>query len=193
MATISGLHNFPFRSLEELSLAFNQGKAEPVVPVDFSREWATRSPQSSVKLPVSFCFGMTFIAVIGMIIFSIYSQQIRWFHVFGVAGGALTIFTPMSKSTFGKWPRKLVIYLTFGLTVYFFISGKNHFGYLFLLSIAILFFYEFTYFLALREIVAKILSDEDLLSTLWEKGIMCVRFTDGRICNVKGMLNTTIP
>lgn len=183
MTDLTHLQNFPFKTLENLSTAFNEGKAEPIVPRDYARKWATHSPESSIRKMTSLFFAMPFLIIIGMIILANKSDAIRWYHVLSTSIASLIIFNPMASMTLGGL-RKLIIYATLGFTAYLFIVGKNDFGFLLLYSLGMLFFYELTYFSALKELVAKILTNEQLLKDLWEKKIVSIRFVDGKIISI---------
>ena len=165
--------------MEELSFAFNKGIAEPVIPKDFARDWAIKNESSSVKGMVKFCFMMPFFLAIGIIILAYKNESIQWYDALISLIVSLIIFHPMASENFGII-RKLIIYFAIGLCIYCFVKSNLAFGILTFLSLTILFFLEFTYFLSLKEIVKRILIDEDLISKLWDKSIMAIRYTDGK-------------
>jgi hypothetical protein len=181
MDSIKNLSGFPFSSMQELADAFHKGKAEPIVPIDFARNWASSHPKSRIRYIVPILFFMPFIILIFMIVFSNWSDTIKWYHVLGVAFVSMNFFTPMANLTLGKAFRSMLISAAILATVYFFWSGSKDLGILFLLSLGIWIFYEVTYLLSLKELVSWLLEDKSLVELLWERKIMSIRFTDGKV------------
>jgi len=188
MLSLSHLQNFPFDTMEELSLAFNKGTAEPVIPKDFAREWSMKNESSSIQGVTKFCFSMPFLLAIGMIVFSYLSENIKWYDTVIALIISLIIFHPMASKNFGIF-RKLLIYFTIGLCIYFFVKSNQDFGILTFLSLVMLFFFEFTYYLSLQEIIKRIVVDEDLLFRLWDTSIMAIRYKDGKVIFKDKQLN----
>ncbi len=190
MNDLTHLKNFPFSNMEEFSFAFNSGKAEPVVPKEFAKDWALKSPLSRIRKTVTISYGMPIFLLVGIIIISNYSYSIKWYHALGVAFFSVFVFSNSGRTTLGGF-RKVLSYVFIGFILYFFIIGSNDFGILFLLGFGMLFFWELTYFMALKEIVSVLLVDVTLLEELWNKKIVLIRFTDGYVVGLEKTFKVT--
>lgn len=188
MNDLSHLQNFPFHNLEELSFAFNSGTAEPVVPKEFAKDWVLNSPLSRTRKTATILYGVPVFMYAGIIAFSNYNTNVTWYHGLGAAMFSVFVFSNYGRSSLGVF-RKILSYAFIALTFYFFITRHNDFGILCLLSLGTLFFWELTYFIALKEIVSVLLINKTFLEEMWNKKMVFIRFNDGKVVSIDSSFN----
>lgn len=174
---INQLTNFPFSSLMELDGAFKQGVAEPIVPVIYAREWASRGYNSPIKLIAVLLSKIIPLAgIIGLIYLTYNSEVLKWYHSLGIMFGASFSFVFLDK----------ILKLTMGvvssviITIVFYFTNPVV-AYAILFSLCIPIGLRLTEHFALIAIVNKVLSDEEFVVFLWNEGLLSIRFTNGKI------------
>lgn len=177
MSTISDLENFPFNSMREFNNAFHDGVAEPVIPTEFARKWATESDDSSVKFQVILFNRLLPLLFIGLIIWLTFrSDYLRWYHCLFALLICFFCFSPNINGRF----RDLFIVVVLGLTIYLYYIGSELAN-----MIAIVFGFivslKLTDYFALKNSIRFILQNEELTIKLWNREILAIRYPDGYV------------
>ena len=130
MSSTEHLDNFPFLNMSEFNSAFKNGLAEPVVPSEFARKWATKDKFSSVKLQVTIFNGLVpTLSLVLIIYLTLQFEELRWYHSLGAMVICFFAFSPNLSKTFKTISALLsliaTIYLYFTNSPYAYLIGLS--------------------------------------------------------------------
>jgi hypothetical protein len=168
---------FPFKDMDEFSAAFKNGIAEPVIPGNFARDWASKDPNSSVKTQVTVLNRVLPLLFFGLIIYLTFkSEELKWYHsLIAIFVNTFAFSQNLSQSF-----RTGSFIILFGLTIYLYSTGSP-FGNLIALTFGTLVSLKLADYFAFKDIVENILTNENLTTKLWDSGIMAIRYPEGKV------------
>lgn len=182
MSNLNHLQNFPFKSMEELNMAVLNKQAEPVVPLNFARQWGTNR---SIHVKRSYIFLIKILSItsfLAIIFFSFINENIRWYDTIISYLFSFLIIQTLYDHKFRNRIEIRIIGLV-GLAALIFILNQKKIDYsiLYFISACNIFFYSYMDKLALKGIIKDALTYNEILTELWDQDILWIKTSNGEL------------